>query len=71
MFPNLKTEGKGKRKTNSQYKKDMELLARVQQRVTKMIKGLMEHLIFKERPRDQGLFSLEKSQGRLLMCINS
>ncbi|PKU41632.1 hypothetical protein llap_8059 [Limosa lapponica baueri] len=42
-----------------QFKKDRELLARVHQRSTKMIKG-MEHLSYGERLRDLALFSLEK-----------
>ncbi|GAB0202720.1 hypothetical protein GRJ2_002737600 [Grus japonensis] len=55
-----------------QYRRDMELLERVQRRAVKMIRGL-EHLCYGDRLRELGLFNLEKRrlQGGVIAAFQS
>ena len=56
----------------AQYRRDMDIVERVQERATKMMTGL-EHLSYKDRLREQGLFILEKRrlEGIFSMHVNT
>ena len=46
---------------STQYRRDMDLLERIQRRATKMIHG-MEHLPYEHRLGELGLFRLERKK---------
>ena len=50
-----------------QFRTDQQLLGRIQQRTSKTMR-VLEHLLYKGRLRDLGLFSLEKSERGSNQC---
>lgn len=52
------------------FKRDMDILERVQQRATKMVSGL-EHFLHEERLAEQAMLSLENLGAFLAVCTST